>query len=80
MISRIVGKKLESNEIMNYLYVIYLQIIVFTHRYMSNDFISKGRKRFAFPDFFWNRVPKLCLFSHSYTKNRFVGDLGQRIN
>ena len=31
---------------------------------MSSDFISKGRKWFAFPNFFWNRIPKVCSVVH----------------
>ena len=31
---------------------------------MNSDSISKGRKRFAFSYYFWNRVPKVCSVVH----------------
>ena len=39
---------LESNEIINYLQVIYLQIIVFTHRY-EQRFYFERKKVICFP-------------------------------
>ncbi len=35
---------------------IYLLLYV---NFVSSDFISKGRKSFAFPNFLWNRIPNL---------------------